>query len=178
MNEALYSYPGVYREEVFPKSEPKLPTGVAGFVGFAQPRGYDLRFIWVAATDDLPNTGRNLVIVALVGSELYIRIFDASGEKIVDKGEQELVNGRTLKVVAQRLQRADVSSLSDADQREKIIADAFSIARHTLIIALHHREDFTLYFEADGQGYLAEAVSGFFANGGVRCYVARAHPSE
>src|SRR5262249_40876929 len=65
----------------------------------------------------------------------------------------------------------DVSELSEGDQQQ-IVADAISIARHTQPFALHHREDFTLYFEADKDGYLAEAVSGFFANGGVRCYVA------
>lgn len=173
MSEALYSYPGVYREEIFPKPEPKLPTGVPGFVGFAKPK-YDLRLMSVAARDDLPNNGRNLVIVALVGSVLHIRIFDASGEKIVDKAEQELVSRETLKALTYRLQPLpDVSGLSDED-RQKIIAEAIaiSITLYAQPIALHHREDFTLYFEADEQGYLAEAVSGFFANGGVRCYVA------
>jgi hypothetical protein len=33
-----YRTPGVYREEVFLKPEARLPTGVAGFVGFAEPR--------------------------------------------------------------------------------------------------------------------------------------------
>lgn len=75
--------PGVYREEKFLKPEPRLPTGVAGFVGFAEP----------------------------------------------------------------------------IDPVERPVA------------LLHHREDFALYFEASEAGYLAEAVRGFFANGGARCYV-------
>lgn len=40
-----------------------------------------LRLMSVAATDGLVNKDRNLVIVALVGTELHIRIFDASGKK-------------------------------------------------------------------------------------------------
>ena len=36
---ARYNVPGVYREEVFLKAQPELPTGVPGFVGFAEPIG-------------------------------------------------------------------------------------------------------------------------------------------
>jgi hypothetical protein len=95
MNGAPYSYPGVYREEVFPKPEPKLPTGVAGFVGFAKLRA-DLK-------------------------------------RAVQPGEPVL---------------------------------------------LHHREDFGLYFEFEPREdrYLAEAITGFFLNGGVRCYIACVDP--
>lgn len=93
--------PGVYREDKFLKPEPKLPTGVAGFVGFAKPR----------------------------------------------------------------------------DPVERPVAPCTPIA-------LHHLEDFALYFEPalycepDKKSYLAEAVSGFFVNGGVRCYVAYAAPAQ
>ena len=31
----IYKTPGVYRQEVFLKPETRLPTGVPGFVGFA-----------------------------------------------------------------------------------------------------------------------------------------------
>ncbi len=36
---ARYKVPGVYREEIFLKAQPELPTGVPGFVGFAEPIG-------------------------------------------------------------------------------------------------------------------------------------------
>src|SRR2546430_1727027 len=52
---------------------------------------WDLHLMCVAATKDLLDVGRNLVIVALVGAHLHIRIFDASGKKVVDKAESELV---------------------------------------------------------------------------------------
>ena len=50
-------------------------------------KGYDLRLMSVTATDNLPNDGCNLVIVALVGSDLHIRIFDVSGNKVVEGRE-------------------------------------------------------------------------------------------
>jgi hypothetical protein len=42
--------------------------------------------------------------------------------------------------------------------------------------ALHHQEEFSEKFIA--QGYLLEAVTGFFANGGTRCYVVRADSNQ
>ncbi|MCP4934105.1 MAG: hypothetical protein GY927_07825, partial [bacterium] len=65
--------------------------------------GYDLRLMSVDATTNLKDEGRDLVIVALVGTNLHIRIFDASGEKVVDKAENELIGGETLTALKQRL---------------------------------------------------------------------------
>lgn len=44
-------------------------------------RGYDLSLMSVDAADGLLDDGRNLVIVALVGIDLHIRIFDANGKE-------------------------------------------------------------------------------------------------
>jgi uncharacterized protein len=44
-------------------------------------------------------------------------------------------------------------------------------------VALHRKEDFSANFSSLPESYLAEAVTGFFDNGGIRCYVARANPS-
>jgi len=43
-------------------------------------------------------------------------------------------------------------------------------------LALHRQEEFSEKFIA--QGYLLEAVTGFFANGGTRCYVVRADSNQ
>ncbi|HEX8557458.1 MAG TPA: phage tail sheath subtilisin-like domain-containing protein [Pyrinomonadaceae bacterium] len=43
-------------------------------------------------------------------------------------------------------------------------------------VALHRREDFALRFKSAAGSFLAEAVAGFFANGGARCYVVRVAP--
>lgn len=45
-------------------------------------------------------------------------------------------------------------------------------------IGLHHQDDFDLYFDVNKDSYLADAVTGFFLNGGVRCYVAYARSKE
>jgi phage tail sheath protein FI len=87
----IYKTPGVYREEIFLKPEARLPTGVPGFVGFA------------------------------------------------DEGAQ---------------------GGPDFNQP----------------VALHRKEEFAARFGARPESYLAEVVTGFFDNGGVRCYVARANP--
>jgi phage tail sheath protein FI len=88
-----YQTPGVYREEIFLKPEAKLPTGVPGFVGFA-----------------------------------------------------------------------------DADSQE---GPAFNAP-----VALHRKEEFAARFKSRPESFLGEAITGFFDNGGVRCYVARARDPD
>src|SRR5256886_15346898 len=91
----------------------------------------DLHLMCVAATKDLLDVGRNLVIVALVGAHLHIRIFDASGKKVVDKAESELISGEILTALKKRLNPfPDEFSLSKEDKQE-IIRNAKSIAGHT-----------------------------------------------
>jgi uncharacterized protein len=40
-----YKVPGVYLEEILLKAEPRLPTGVPGFIGFARPQSKDEKLI-------------------------------------------------------------------------------------------------------------------------------------
>jgi phage tail sheath protein FI len=87
-----YKTPGVYREELFLKPETRLPTGVPGFVGFA-----------------------------------------------------------------------DTVRTKEPD---------FNVP-----VALHRKEEFATYFVSRPESYLAAAITGFFDNGGIRCYVVRADPS-
>lgn len=69
----------------------------SGKTGTDQSERYDLCVRSVDSSDRLPNEGRNLVIVALVGTDLHIRIFDANGKRAVDKAaENELISGETL----------------------------------------------------------------------------------
>ena len=93
--------------------------------------GYELYLMSVVTANDLLNRGRSLVIVALVNMDLYIRIFDQHGEKVVDKTEDMLVSGKTLTALKQSLDPfPDESSLSPED-KQKIIGDATSVAGHT-----------------------------------------------
>jgi hypothetical protein len=92
---------------------------------------WDLHLMFVAATKDLLDVGRNLVIVALIDADLHIRIFDASGKKVVDKVESELISGEILTALKKRLNPfPDEFSLSKEDKQE-IIRNATSIAGHT-----------------------------------------------
>lgn len=87
-----YKTPGVYREEIFLKAEAQLPTGIPGFVGFA---------------DEGAGGGPQ---------------FDTP-------------------------------------------------------VVLHRKEEFATLFISRPESYLADVVTGFFDNGGVRCFVVRADPS-
>ena len=69
----------------------EVHVAVATNIGFP---GYDLRLMSVASVGGLVNNGRSLVIVALVGTNLHIRIFETNGKKVVDKTEKELVSGK------------------------------------------------------------------------------------
>src|SRR2546430_1194261 len=102
----------------------------------------------IAATKDLLDVGRNLVIVALVGAHLHIRIFDASGKKVVDKAESELISGEILTALKKRLNPfPDEFSLSKEDKQE-IIRNAKSIAGHTHL----QRIVYALVQKAEGPG--------------------------
>ena len=91
---------------------------------------YDLRLMSVDAADDLLNEGRNLVIVALVGTDLHIRIFDANGKRVVDKAENELISGETLTALKKQLNPLPDESGLSQEQKQKFIRDATSIAGH------------------------------------------------
>ena len=109
------------------------------FLLHARHYGYDLRLMSVAAADGLLNEGRNLVIVALVGTDLHIRIFDASGTKVVDKAENELATGETLTALKKQLNPIPEESDLSKEHKQKIIGDATSIAGHTR----HYKDDVT-----------------------------------
>lgn len=93
--------------------------------------GYDLRWMLVDASDGLLNEGRNLVIVALVGTELHIRIFDANGKRVIDKAENELISGETLKALKKQLNPLPDESGLSQEEKQKFVRNATSIAGHT-----------------------------------------------
>jgi len=100
-----------------------------------EPSDYSLRLMAVATPEDLVDSGRNLVVVAMVGHNLHIRIFDATGEQVVDKTEGELAAGDALTALKQQfsMTMADVllaggwrsakqlEDMSAADQRQTLI---------------------------------------------------------
>jgi outer membrane protein assembly factor BamB len=94
---------------------------------------YDLNLMSVAALADLVDAGKSLVIVALVGTDIHIRIFDVEGQKVVDKPEAELVSGQELTYLKELLNEnpfPDESGLSQ-EMRREVIEKATSISGHT-----------------------------------------------
>ncbi len=53
--------------------------------------------------DDLDTEGLSLIIVALVATDLYIRIFDSREDMVVDMAEAELESGDTLTTLKERV---------------------------------------------------------------------------
>ncbi|HIL70552.1 MAG TPA: hypothetical protein EYG38_11970 [Verrucomicrobia bacterium] len=65
-------------------------------IEFSLKKGYDLSVMSVPETADLTDKRPSLIIVALVADSLHIRIFDARGEMVIDKPEDELISGKEL----------------------------------------------------------------------------------
>lgn len=89
----------------------------------------DLRLMRVDAVNELVTNGHDLTVVALVGSDLHVRIFDADGKRVVDKAEKDLIGGKTLTTLKKQWNLPPDESLLS---QERIIQDATSIAGHTL----------------------------------------------
>jgi DNA-binding beta-propeller fold protein YncE len=89
---------------------------------------YDLHLMSVLTIDGLMNEGRNLFIAALVNTNLHIRIFDTNGQKVVDKGESELVAGEKLITLKALLNNNPGTSGLSCEAKQKIIEDAAFIA--------------------------------------------------
>lgn len=94
---------------------------------------YELSMVSVNTIGDLESDGESVIIVALVGTDpepvnkdLHIRIFNASGEMIVDKGEGDLISG--LNALKQRLVSSLPGMSIPQEDIPQIIEDAASIA--------------------------------------------------
>ncbi len=120
--------------EPAPPIDPRTAADVAADVKklLAVHLGYDLRLMSVDTADSLVDDGCFLVIVALVGTNLHVRIFDANGKRVVNKAENELISGEKLTTLKKQLNPLPDGSGLSREQRQKIIRDATSIAGHTL----------------------------------------------
>src|SRR5262245_28800134 len=56
----------------------------------ADVRDFDLSFVSVNSTGDIPQDRKSAVIVAKVGDQIRVRIFDARGNRVVDMAEAGL----------------------------------------------------------------------------------------
>ncbi len=151
----VYKTPGVYREEFFLQPQEALPTGIPGFVGFAWaiapleklPPGIDLTSLpeSLKGKIDYDSEKKCLVFPGVITSTIRDELLQLSEDP--ENSEELLL-----------FQKAIQSLFENAQQ----------------VISLQRKRDFDNELQTPNESYLAEAVNGFFENGGIRCYVARA----
>jgi uncharacterized protein len=143
-----YQSPGVYKEQIFLQPQPDLPTGIPGFVGFADaiaplaalPSGFQ----FPESLQDKVQYDRD---------PLRPRHFSCRGSLSVS--ERDLL----LAVSSDPAVQQAISALFQAAQP---------------VVSLRHPQEFINQFSVGPTGYLKDAVTGFFENGGTRCFVVRA----
>jgi Bacteriophage tail sheath protein len=151
-----YRVPGVYRQEVTLRAKPGLATGVPGFVGFADVTSVPLSALPAGV----------VFPPALAGKVRY------------DDQLRLLIVSKTMSPEDDGLLR----SLSLEDSFTRAVAALSSKSQEKALplpnspVLLHRQADFDNKFLGRPDGYLADAVAGFFSNGGARCYVVRADP--
>lgn len=114
--------------EVYAAREPEAVANLDTLMPVLTYSGYELRLMSVNTADGLLDEGRIVVIVALVGADLHIRIFDANGNRAVNKSENELTRGETLTTLKEQLNPLPEESSLSQEQKQLIIWDATSIA--------------------------------------------------
>lgn len=85
---------------------------------------YELNILSVDSITDILEEGTSLVVVANVGKDLHIRVFDYTGKKIFDKPENELIGGSMLATFKKRLDDAANEFSMSKDTKRKIIEEA------------------------------------------------------
>lgn len=150
----VYRTPGVYREEVFLQPQEALPTGIPAFIGFASA---------IASLEQLPP-----------GIEFPKSLPDSLKGKIDYHSTKKLL---VFPGVMSADIRDELLKLSQEDLLfKKAIQSLFENAQQ--VVSLHRKRDFDNELLPPLESYLAEAVNGFFENGGIRCYIVRAVPES
>lgn len=145
-----YRTPGVYREEVFLQPQEALPTGIPAFIGFA----------WaIAPLEQLPSAIKG---PQFPPEHLKGKIYYNSKKKLL------VFPGIMSADIKDELLKLSKDSLSF----KKAIQSLFENAQQ--VVSLHRKRDFDNELQTPPESYLAEAINGFFENGGIRCYVVRA----
>jgi hypothetical protein len=81
----LYEYDALRRLYDL-QEEKRKETGKNG-----DSKEYDLNLTSLDSADALPTEGKSLVIVAKIGDFYHVRIFDGTGNKVIDKGKGEFL---------------------------------------------------------------------------------------
>ncbi len=80
----LYEYDALRR--LYDLQEERKETGKNG-----DSKEYDLNLMSLDSADAIPTEGNGLVIVAKIGNFYHVRIFDRTGNKVIDKGNGEFL---------------------------------------------------------------------------------------
>ena len=161
-----YQSPGVYRQEVFLKPTAALPTGVPGFIGFADEAAASAEETAVALgslpeglqlPDAIPNDLRRIVR------------YDGDGKRLLCRGALPTVAYRELRALS--LNETYRKALKELYQQSQTMLNK--------AVVLRRKDEFGQLFSAlpQEESYLVDAVNGFFDNGGVYCYVVHADAS-
>ncbi|MEH1795578.1 phage tail sheath family protein [Nostoc sp.] len=142
----VYKTPGVYKEELFLQPQTILPTGIPGFIGFAEA---------IAILKSLPQG------IQFPESWKDSINYDLHKKQLVFKG------------VMSEKARDDLLKLPSDEAFKKAITSLFENSQNT-VVTLHRKQEFIDHFQSpSGNYYLADAITGFFENGGTRCYMVR-----
>lgn len=216
----FYKTPGVYKEEIFLRSQPPLPTGIPAFIGFADAIALlDVLPLGLKFPAALGNTiryepdNKRLVftgimtvdnrdaLLALSGAVSFKALpagvqfppslqskvqYDADNQQLVFQGVMLAADRALLLTLATDVPYTKSVELLFAVKTayQQAIATLFQNAQR--VVTLYRRqeftsrpgEEFTSKLLSPPESYLAEAVSGFFENGGAQCFVVRAIPGS
>ena len=81
---------------------------------------YDLNLISLARADNIPNKGERLVIVAKIGNSYHARIFDDTGNIVIDKGNREFLPDKMLIRQLDKLLSSQPNSQTKSELIQKI----------------------------------------------------------
>lgn len=92
---------------------------------------YELNLMSVDNAIDILEEGNSLVVVATIGKDLHIRVFDYTGKRIFDKPESELADQSLLAAFKKQLEEAAGEFSMSKESKRKIIDIALLLVSST-----------------------------------------------
>jgi hypothetical protein len=100
-----------------------------------EPADYSIQLIVAMSETELPKIGKNLILVALVGPGLRIRIFDAKRTMVLDRTQDQFLSREAAASLRERFKlRMDEVILAGQWSAQKQLADLSADARHDLFL--------------------------------------------
>jgi hypothetical protein len=100
-----------------------------------EPADYSIQLMVAMSETELPKIGKNLILVALVGLGLRIRIFDAKRTMVLDRTQDQFLSREAAASLRERFTlRMDEVILAGQWSAQKQLADLSADARHDLFL--------------------------------------------